>query len=223
MALGLMSSLPGHRASHTLRRSMLQSRIGRLLHNGLRDLLHDLRVRVTAVLQRGACECSDACCCCELPATALCAASRYSGGGAPAGYTYTPEQSVDLVFLHRLHHRVHQPFLLFYIYICMYVYICNICILYTFSNSCFTAGLCIISMHNMFMIYVCIHIYIVTPFSLLLIHVCMYMYTYYYFYVYNIYIYIYICFTPSCFIYHMCIICSSSLSIYIQIERKIDS
>jgi hypothetical protein len=87
----------------------------------------------------------------------------------------------------------------------------SLCILHTFSNSCFTAGLCIISMHNMFMIYVCIHIYIVTPFSLLL-HTCMYVYVYI---LLLLCIYIYICFTPSCFIYHMCIICSSSLSLYI--------
>ena len=90
----------------------------------LDDGLRDLGVMKTALVQRGACECSDACRCCELPGTALCAASRCSGGGAPAGYTYTPEQSVYLVFLHRLHHRVHQPFLLFYLY--TYVYISSI-------------------------------------------------------------------------------------------------
>jgi hypothetical protein len=35
------------------------------------DGLRDLGVRVTAVVQRGACECSDAWRCCQLPATAL--------------------------------------------------------------------------------------------------------------------------------------------------------
>jgi hypothetical protein len=41
-----MSSLPGHRASDTLRRSILHRRIGRLLDDALRDL----RVRVTALM-----------------------------------------------------------------------------------------------------------------------------------------------------------------------------
>ena len=67
MPLEVMSSLPGHRASDTLRRSILHRRIGRLLDDGLRDL----RVSVTALVQRGACECSDACRCCQLPANAL--------------------------------------------------------------------------------------------------------------------------------------------------------
>jgi hypothetical protein len=78
--------------------------VGRLLDDGLRDL----GVRVTALVQRAACECSDAWRCCQLPANALCAVSRYSGGAAPAGYpsnTYTPLQSVSDV-------------LLFYLYIC---------------------------------------------------------------------------------------------------------
>ena len=38
-----------------------------LLDDGLRDL----GVRVTDLVQRAACECSDACWCCELPANAL--------------------------------------------------------------------------------------------------------------------------------------------------------
>ena len=41
--------------------------IGRLLDDGLRDL----GVRVTALVQRAACECSDAWRCCQLPANAL--------------------------------------------------------------------------------------------------------------------------------------------------------
>ncbi len=45
MPLEVMSSLPGHRASHTLRRSILHRRIGRLLDDGLRDL----RVSVPAL------------------------------------------------------------------------------------------------------------------------------------------------------------------------------
>ena len=67
MALEVMSSLPGHRASHTLRRSILHRRIGRLLDDGLRDL----RVSVPALVHRGACACSEACRCCQLPAHAL--------------------------------------------------------------------------------------------------------------------------------------------------------
>jgi hypothetical protein len=67
MPLGVMSSLPGHRASDTLRRRRLYGGIGRLLDDGLRAL----GVRVTALVQRGACECSDAWWCCQLPATAL--------------------------------------------------------------------------------------------------------------------------------------------------------
>ena len=67
MPLELMSSLPGHRASDTLWRSILHRRIGRLLDDALRDL----GVRVTVLVQRAACECSDACRCCERPANAL--------------------------------------------------------------------------------------------------------------------------------------------------------
>jgi hypothetical protein len=33
-----------------------------------------------------------------------------TGGGAPAEYTYTPEQSMHILFLHRVHHRVHNFF-----------------------------------------------------------------------------------------------------------------
>ena len=48
----------------------------------LDDGLRDLGVRVTALVQRAACECSDACRFCQLPANALSAASIYSGGAA---------------------------------------------------------------------------------------------------------------------------------------------
>ncbi len=41
------------------------------LRRRIDDGLRDLRVRVTALVQRAACECSDACRCCQLPATAL--------------------------------------------------------------------------------------------------------------------------------------------------------
>jgi hypothetical protein len=54
------------RERHIGRRILLR-RIGRLLDDGLRDL----GVRVTALVQRGACACSDACRCCQLPASAL--------------------------------------------------------------------------------------------------------------------------------------------------------
>jgi hypothetical protein len=41
------------------------------LRRRIDDGLRDLRVRVTALVQRAACECSDACRCCQLPGTAL--------------------------------------------------------------------------------------------------------------------------------------------------------
>jgi hypothetical protein len=67
MSLEMMRRLAGDRASDTLRRSILHGGIGRLLDDGLRDL----GVRVPALVQRAACECSDACRCCQLPANAL--------------------------------------------------------------------------------------------------------------------------------------------------------
>ncbi len=67
MPLEVMRRLAGDRASETWRRSILHGGIGRLLDDGLRDL----GVRVTALVQRAAYECSDACRCCQLPANAL--------------------------------------------------------------------------------------------------------------------------------------------------------
>jgi hypothetical protein len=67
MTLEVMRRLAGDRAGDTLRRRILHGGIGRLLDDGLRDL----DVRVTALVQRAACECSDACRCCQLPANAL--------------------------------------------------------------------------------------------------------------------------------------------------------
>jgi hypothetical protein len=58
----------GHRASDTLRQRILHGKIGRIL---LGDGLRDLGLRVTALAQRAACECSYACRCCQLPAKAL--------------------------------------------------------------------------------------------------------------------------------------------------------
>jgi hypothetical protein len=55
MPLDVMRRLAGDRASDTLRRSILHGGIGHLLDDGLRDL----GVRVTALVQRAACECSD--------------------------------------------------------------------------------------------------------------------------------------------------------------------
>ncbi len=66
MPLEVIRRLAGDRASDTLRRRLLHGGIGLLLDDGLRDL----GVRVTALVQRAACECSDACRCCE-PANAL--------------------------------------------------------------------------------------------------------------------------------------------------------
>ena len=54
--------------------------------------LRDVGVRVTALVQRAACECSDACRCCQLPANALCVASIYCCDGALAEYTEAPEE-----------------------------------------------------------------------------------------------------------------------------------
>jgi hypothetical protein len=89
MPLEVMRRLAGDRASDTLRRRrILHGGIGRLLDDGLRDL----GVRVTALVQRAACECSDACRCCQLPANALCAASIYCGSGALPEYTEAPEE-----------------------------------------------------------------------------------------------------------------------------------
>jgi hypothetical protein len=75
-----------------------------------------------------------------LPAACQCpgAASRCSGCGAPAEYTYSPEQSMQIVFLHRVHHIVYScvysccthihmlyscMFTTPYIYIHIYIYI----------------------------------------------------------------------------------------------------
>jgi hypothetical protein len=54
MTLEVTRRLAGDRASDTI----LHGGIGRLLDDALRDL----GVRVTALVQRAACECSDACC-----------------------------------------------------------------------------------------------------------------------------------------------------------------
>ena len=67
MSLEVMRRLAGDRASDTLRRRIVHGGIGRVLDDGLRDL----GVRVTALVQRAACDCRDACRCCELPANAL--------------------------------------------------------------------------------------------------------------------------------------------------------
>jgi hypothetical protein len=67
MPLEVMRRLAGDRASDTLRRSILHGGIGCLLDDGLRDL----RVRVAALLQRAACECIDACRCCQLSSKSL--------------------------------------------------------------------------------------------------------------------------------------------------------
>ena len=58
----------GHRASDTLWQRILHGKKVRIL---LGDGLRDLGVRVTALAQRAACECSYACRCCQLPAKAL--------------------------------------------------------------------------------------------------------------------------------------------------------
>jgi hypothetical protein len=63
----VMRRLTGDRASDTWQRRILHGGIRRLLDDGLRDLV----VRVTALVQRAACECSDTWRCCELPANAL--------------------------------------------------------------------------------------------------------------------------------------------------------
>jgi len=67
MPLEVMSSLAGDRARDTFRRRILHGGIGRLLDDAQRDL----GVRVTALVQRAACECRDAWRCCELPANVL--------------------------------------------------------------------------------------------------------------------------------------------------------
>jgi hypothetical protein len=67
MPLEVMRWLAGDRASDTLRLSILHGGGGRVLDDGLRDL----GVRVTALVQRTACECSDASRCCKLPADVL--------------------------------------------------------------------------------------------------------------------------------------------------------
>jgi hypothetical protein len=147
MPLELRSSLPGHRASHTLRRSiLLHRRIGLLLDDGLRDL----GVRMTALVQRGACECSDACRCCQLPATALGAASRYS----------------------------HQPFLLFYFYIYTYIYITYTFSDSCFTAGLYI--ICMHNMFNMYIytytyIYTYIYIHILLIYVYIYIHVYVYM------------------------------------------------
>jgi hypothetical protein len=108
--LEVMRRLAGDRASDTLWRRILHGGIGRLLDDGLRDL----GVRVTALVQRGACECSDACRCCQLPVNALCAASIYSGGGALPEYTYIPEQSTYIdMFI------IYGTMFMIYVYICI--------------------------------------------------------------------------------------------------------
>jgi hypothetical protein len=67
MPLEVMRRLAGDRASDTLRRRILHGGTGRLLDDGLRAL----GVRVTELVQRDACECSDACRCCQLPANRM--------------------------------------------------------------------------------------------------------------------------------------------------------
>ncbi len=94
--------------SDTLRRRVLHGGTGRSLDDGLRAL----GVRVTALVQRAACECSDACQCCQLPANALCAASRQSGGAAPSEYT-----NIYICFIPAL------LLLGFNVYICIYIQI----------------------------------------------------------------------------------------------------
>ena len=144
---------------------MLHRGIGRLLDDGLRDL----GVSVTALVQRGACACSDACRCCQLPAHALalsldrlvlllrqhihtlrrslcflysCTASSTACTNLFTSFTST------YTYLYYLY-----KYLFIYIYIHKYIY------MHTISDYCFTADIYIICMHDMLMIYMYTYIY----------------------------------------------------------------
>ncbi len=101
-------------ASDTLRWRVLHGGTGRSLDDGLRAL----RVMVTALVQRAACECSDACQCCQLPANALCAASRQSGGAAPSEFT-----NIYICFIPALLLLYFNVYIYRYTYFNVYVYI----------------------------------------------------------------------------------------------------
>ena len=115
MPLEVMRRLAGDGASDTLRWRVLHGGTGRSLDDGLRAL----GVRVTALVQRAACECSDACQCCQLPANALCATSIYAGIQLLRNI-HRLRSSLCILYSLFLHHHVHQPCLLFYFYTCIY-------------------------------------------------------------------------------------------------------
>jgi hypothetical protein len=59
---------------------------------------------------------------CQYPGDAF----FYSGGGAPTECTYTPERSMHIVFLHRVHHYTNLVSSFTSIY--MYVYYDCVCV-----------------------------------------------------------------------------------------------
>ncbi len=101
----------GDRASDTLRRSILDGGIGRLL------------------VQKGACQCSDACRCCQLPANAL-ALSLDSLVVELRQNIHTLRSSLCILYSSTVSTSVHQPFLLvyfyIYVYVCVYIHTCYI-------------------------------------------------------------------------------------------------
>jgi hypothetical protein len=146
MPLEVMSRLTGDRASDTLRRRILHRGIDCLLD----DALSDLCVRVTALVQRAACKCSDACWCCELPANVL-VMPFYILVVELRQNVHTLRNGLCILYSCTVSTTTPTLSLLLLLYICMYtttVCVC-VCVCVCMLYSCFTPDLCL-----------CVYIYI---------------------------------------------------------------